>query len=331
MSPIGSAHLGMLLCAAVVGASFPLVEQLSAGLPPLLSTAIRFAVAAIALAAVAGRPRLKRLPVRTLALYAVMGLSLGGFFGAMFWAAGRSSALSLSAIYLTVPLLAYLLGRSFGVERPAPALLALLVLGAAGALALTWARNRGAGQFQLGAGDVAFAAGCGACAFYPVLSRWGLNNGWLPDSAAERTLGSLLAGAVIMGIAGVLIEPSGALMQFSSSDWIILIYLGLVSSGLTFWLTQRATATLTPAVVTAYSYLTPFVSLLLLLAQEPALIGWQWMPGSALIVATMTLLLLRDLMPPKPLAGTARTAASEGRSGPQSEPLRLYSIAGEQK
>jgi drug/metabolite transporter (DMT)-like permease len=293
MSPIASAHLGMLLCAVIVGASFPLVGALSAELPPLLATAARFGVAAMAMLTLAGPVWRGGLPARTALLYAAMGLALAGFFGAMFWAAGHISALSMSAIYLSVPLTAYLLGRTFGVERPAPTLLALLVLGAAGALALASARNDGG--LRLGRSELVFAAGCAAFALYPVLSRWGLNKGWLPRSAAERTLGSLIGGAILIGAAGVVVESPAALRILSTSDWLIVAYLGLVSSGLTFWLTQRATETLTPSVVTAYSYLTPFASLLLLLAREPSLVGWRWVPGSGLIIAAMALLILRDM------------------------------------
>jgi drug/metabolite transporter (DMT)-like permease len=125
-----SSHLGMLLWALIVGSSFPAVGMMSEGLPPLLLTAIRFAVAALAiLPLVWGKSdRWPSLP--GLALYAFMGLSLAGFFGTMFWAAHRTSALSMATLYVSVPLLAYFLGRAFGVERRASQLLGILVLGA---------------------------------------------------------------------------------------------------------------------------------------------------------------------------------------------------------
>ena len=44
-----SAHLGMLVCALIVGLSFPAVGLLSDGLPPLLLTSLRFLIAALAL------------------------------------------------------------------------------------------------------------------------------------------------------------------------------------------------------------------------------------------------------------------------------------------
>lgn len=114
------AHAGMLLWALIVGISFPAVGLLSQGLPPLLLTAIRFAVAAAVLGAFVWRAPDHWPSLPGLALYAVMGLCLSGFFGAMFWAAHQISALSMSALYVSVPLIAYACGRLFGVERPDP-------------------------------------------------------------------------------------------------------------------------------------------------------------------------------------------------------------------
>ena len=78
------------------------------------------------------------------------------------------------------------------------------------------------------------------------------------------------------------------------SDVLVLAYLGVFSSGMTFWLQQRATAVLTPGAVTAYSYLVPFVSMLLLFIEQPQRIGWHWLPGSLLVLLAIALLLRRD-------------------------------------
>ena len=50
--------------------------------------------------------------------------------------------------------------------------------------------------------------------------------------------------------------------------------------------------------MTAYSYLAPFVSMLLLFIAEPDRIGWRWLPGSLLVLLAITLLLLRDARRP---------------------------------
>jgi drug/metabolite transporter (DMT)-like permease len=290
-----NSHLGMLLWALIVGSSFPAVGMMSEGLPPLLLTAIRFAVAALAiLPLVWGKSdRWPSLP--GLALYAFMGLSLAGFFGTMFWAAHRTSALSMATLYVSVPLLAYFLGRVFSVERRASQLLGILVLGAAGALGLAWAESGGQpAELQFGLAEAAFFVGCLASALYPVLSKWGLNHGWLSPWAELRTFWSLFTGSVLVGLLGLIWEDPQHLMPLTLTDGLLLLYLGVFSSGLTFWLTQRATAVLTPAAVTAYSYLVPFFSMLLLFIDQPQRIGWHWLPGSLLVVLAIALLLNRD-------------------------------------
>lgn len=289
-----NSHLGMLLWALIVGSSFPIVGMMSDGLPPLMLTAIRFSIAALALLPLVWRNSNRWPSLPGLALYAFMGLSLAGFFGTMFWAAQRTSALSMATLYVSVPLLAYFLGRTFNVERPASQLLGILVLGAAGALGLAWAEAGGQpSELQFGLAEVAFFVGCLASAHYPVLSKWGLNQGWLSPSAGLRTFWSLLTGGALVGLLGFIWEDSRLLISLTITDGLVLLYLGVFSSGMTFWLTQRATAVLTPAAVTAYSYLVPFVSMLLLFIDQPQRIGWHWLPGSLLVVLAITLLLKR--------------------------------------
>lgn len=289
------AHQGMLLWALIVGLSFPAVGLLSEGLPPLLLTALRFCVAALSLAPLVWRQPNVLPSLPGLALYALMGLSLAGFFGAMFWAAHRTSALTMATLYVSVPLLAYFLGRVIGVEQRAIKLLGILALGAIGALALAWAESSGqSSEVQFGIGAGAFFIGCVASALYPVLSKWGINRQWLSPRAEVRTFWSLLIGAALVALPGAFGDQPQRLLQMTLVDLLLLAYLGVFSSGVTFFLMQRATAVLTPGAVTAYSYLVPFVSMLVLFAEEPQRIAWQWLPGSALVLTAITLLLRRD-------------------------------------
>lgn len=289
------AHLGMLLWALFVGLSFPAVGLMTEGLPPLLLTAIRFTIAALALLPLFWRQPDRWPGLRGTLLYALMGLSLAGFFGTMFWVAHKVSALSMATLFVSVPLLAYCMGRSLGVEQPAGRLLAILALGAFGALGLAWAENGGnfAG-LQLGQGEAVFFLGCIASALYPVLSKWGLRRGWLATRAVLRTFWSLLIGAVLIGAMGLVWERPGALAYMTTSDIALVVYLGVFSSGMTFFLQQRATSVLTPGAVTAYSYLVPFVSMLLLFIAQPERMGWHWLPGSLLVILAIGLLLRRD-------------------------------------
>jgi drug/metabolite transporter (DMT)-like permease len=296
LSPdVTRAHLGMLLWAVIVGLSFPVVGLMSEGLPPLLLTALRFTVAAIAFLPLVWRAPdwLPGLP--GFALYAVMGLSQVAFFGAMFWAAHRTTALSMAVLYVSVPLLAYCLGLAFRVEQPRGRLLGILALGAAGALALVWAQSGGRlDKLQFGVAEAVYFAGCVASALYPVLSKWGLARNWLSGRAALRTFWSLVIGAVLVAALGLIEETPQALARMTLFDVSLLVYLGLFSSGVTFWLMQRAAAALTPGAATAYTYLTPFVSMLLIFAADPQRISWHWLPGVLMVVLAVGLLIRRD-------------------------------------
>lgn len=289
------AHLGMLLWALIIGLSFPAVGLLTPGLPPLLLTALRFAIAVLALIPLLPRSRDLRPGLPGFALYLAMGLTLAGFFGAMFWAAHRATALSMATLYVSVPLLTYGLGRTIGVEPRAGALLSILTLGAAGALGLAWAEAGGFGRMQFGWGEAVFFAGCVASALYPVLTKWGLNRRWLSESAVVRSFWSLAIGSVAIALIGLTQEAPAALAALMTwTDALVILWLGVASSSLTFWLQQRATAVLTPGAVTAYSYLAPFVSMLLLFAGEPWRMGWHWLPGSLMVLLAIALLLRRD-------------------------------------
>nr|WP_242458009.1 DMT family transporter [Halomonas sp. YLGW01] len=282
-----------------MGLSFPAVGLIDAALPPMLLTALRFAIAALALWVLV-RHSPDRWPVGAAWwLYAAMGLCLAGFFAAMFWAASQTTALSMATLFVSVPLLAFLLGLVAGLERRRWRLPLILGLGATGALLLAWAEAGGRGLgggtgratgLAMGRGEAVFFLGCLASAGYPVLSKWGLSRGLVSSSAAVRTFWSLTLGGVLIGALGLAIEPAMALYSMRPRDGLVLFYLGLFSSALTFWLQQRATAVLTPAAVTAYGYLVPFVSMLLLFLQAPGRLDWQWLPGSVLVLAAIVLL-----------------------------------------
>lgn len=290
-----NAHAGMFVWTLIVGLSFPAVGLLSEGLPPLFLTAIRFAIASVALATLVWRAP-GRWPSRPgVILYAIMGLCLAGFFGAMFSAAHQVTALSMATFYVSVPLLAYVFGRMAGVERADLALLACLFLGAVGALALAWVGSTDTvGGLEFGLAEGLFFIGCAASALYPVLSKWGMKHGWLSDNPAVRTFWSLVAGGVLIGMLGLLFEPVNALTRITATDLLLITYLGIFSSGVTFWLLQRGTGVLTPGTVTAYTYLIPFVSMIILFLTTPGSFRWEWLPGSLAVILAIILLLRRS-------------------------------------
>lgn len=292
--PLVSAHLVMMLWALIVGWSFPVVSFLSPGLPPLMLTAVRFLIAAMVLFPVVISQRQTRPSWRALLLYLLLGSCLAAFFASLFWAAQRASALSLALLYLSVPLLSYGLGRMVKVEPRDRRVLALLWVGALGASGLVWAEQGAGGPLSWGWAELVFLGGCVCSALYPVVSKWGLSNQWLSASAVVRTFWSLLGGSVLVVVVASGWESPWALLEMTVNDLALLVYLGVFSSGATFWLLQHATAQLSPAAVTAYSYLLPFVSMLLLWSNQPHRIGWHWGPGTLLVLICVGGLVWRD-------------------------------------
>ena len=168
----------------------------------------------------------------------------------------------------------------------------ILLLGAIGALALAWAGANGQLKgMDFDVGEAAYFFGCFASALYPVLSKWGLKRELLSPRADIRTFWSLVSGGVLVAVLALLWEDVQLVTTMSLTDVALILYLGVFSSGFTFWLTQSATADLSPGAITAYSYLVPFISMLLLFIDEPQNIGWHWLPGSALVLFAITSLL----------------------------------------
>src|SRR5690554_7852987 len=150
----------MLLWASLVGLSFPAVGLMNE-LPPLSLTALRFFIACAGLWCLARRSPYFLPAPGLLPLYALMVLCLAGFFGAMFWAAHHSTALSMATLHVSVPLLAFLLGLGLRVERPGWRLPAILALGALGALGLAVAEGwQQGGGLRFGIGEAVFFLGC---------------------------------------------------------------------------------------------------------------------------------------------------------------------------
>ncbi|ADD67556.1 protein of unknown function DUF6 transmembrane [Denitrovibrio acetiphilus DSM 12809] len=290
------AHLNMFLWALIVGLSFPAVGILTEGLPPMFLTSIRFIVAIFALVPFLFNKKGVIPDLKGFLLYALMALCLAGFFCGMFWSAHKASSIAMSTLYLSVPLIAYIFGRFVMVEKRNLSLLLMLMAGAGGAFWLALAdAGGGSDGFHFGIGEFIFFLGCIASALYPVLSKLGINRGWLSGVALVRTFWSLFLGSIIMALAGFIFESPADLLNMNIIDLVLVVYLGIFSSGLTFWLQQSATGVLTPATVTAYSYMIPFVSMFIVFRENPSVIGWEWLPGSVIVLGAVAALLKQDV------------------------------------
>ena len=292
--PLYQAHAGLLLRSLIVGLSFPIVTLLSPSLPLNFVTSLRFLVALIALLPfIPRKAEVFRLGLPALCLYWLMGMCLAAFFGTMFWIAPRVSPVSMASLFVCVPLFTFLLSVVFRVERGNLQVLVLLLIGGLGALFLVRV-EAGNSEFSLGAEERAYLLGCAGMALYPVLSKWGLQRGWLVKDAVVRSAWGLLSGSISMAILGLILESPSDLVKMNFQDALVLLYLGVFSSSLTFWLSQRAMIVLNPSEIVAYTYLVLLVSMLLLFVEDPARIGLSQLLGVVLVLICTASLLIRN-------------------------------------
>lgn len=272
------AHLMMLVWALLVGSSFPLAATLDPALSPLWLTAVRFFIAAALML-----PWVLRTPgwcprgLRAWSGYLLLGGLLAAFFALQFIALRLTSALAVAALFVTLPAFAWLLARLLGLERSGVGRLAVLLVGAAGALGLIL-HGRAGGVDNFGLGEWLFLIGCACSAAYSVASRYLVIRDWLPEQPLLATFWSLLIGAILMTLLALLQAPANDPFWhlLDAKALAVLAVLALFASFLTFWILQRTMQVLMPSSVAAYCYLTPLVSLVLAL-----------MAGSAHLDATL--------------------------------------------
>ena len=258
------AHLLMLLWVLLVGGSFPLAATLDEGLSPFWLTVVRFLLAAgLMLPWVLRRPDWFPRQWRSWVGYGLLGLCLASFFSTQFMALNLTSALSVASLFVSLPLLTWLLASLAGIERSGWRRLLLLVIGALGALGLVLRGSAGVDGF--GPGEWLFLGGCVGSALYTVASRWLVVRDWLRSDPLLATFWSLVIGALLIVplalLQGEAVRTLGALWDLSTLG--VFLALALFASFLTFWILQRAVQVLLPSSIAAYCYLTPLVSLLL--------------------------------------------------------------------
>ena len=178
-----------------------------------------------------------------------------------------------------------------GVEQRAGRLLAILALGASGALGWPGPKWRRLLRDAAGLRRAGFLLRLRRLGALSGAQQMGLANGSLPTQAGLRTFWSLVAGAVLIGLMGRYGSACGAAAHESA---------GPVAGDLPGRVLQRDD--LLPAAArhqrtdpggNGLQLPVPFVSMLLLFFDQPARMGWHWLPGSLLVILAIGLLLRR--------------------------------------
>lgn len=285
-------HAAMLLFSALVAGSFSLGARAANLIDPTAITAVRFVIAAGVIGGIAlAGPGIPREALRAPWRYLVLGGIFSSYFVLMFEGLKTARPISASAVFTLTPLIAAGFGWLIMRQRMTGRMSAAMLLGAVGALWVIFQGDLAAMlRLEIGRGELVYLLGCVAHALYIPLVRL-LNRG---ENPIVFTLGMLIAGAICLLIWGWNAMGATAWTNLPAIVWITLLYVSIFASAATFVLTQFASLRLPAAKVMAYTYLTPAWVIALEAALGEGLPGMVVLPGVAVTMLALWLLLEED-------------------------------------
>jgi drug/metabolite transporter (DMT)-like permease len=295
VTPALRGHLAMLLFSALVAGSFSLGAMVANDISPIALTAVRFAIAAVVIGLAAKLTHgLRRADFQAPWRFMLLGALFAGYFVLMFHGLKTAEPVSAAAVFTLTPVMSGVFGW-FLLRQVTTARMALaLAIGATGALWVIFRADWNAFRaFAIEQGEVIYFWGCVAHAIYTPLVRK-LNRG---EPAVVFSFGMLLAGCVVLFLAGWRDVQATDWAALPGIVWITILYLALFASAATFVLLQYASLTLPAAKVMAYTYLTPsWVILWEIALGRPAPTGLI-LVGIVCTVVALFLLLESDVRP----------------------------------
>jgi drug/metabolite transporter (DMT)-like permease len=277
-----AAHVGMLLWALLIAASFSAAAQVSQAIEPILLTGLRLLFCALVFLPLLLFKGDTAMTARGLFGHAVLGLLLAVYFGSLFEALRYTSAVNTGTMFTLVPLLtllfeAVLMPDSHLKQRVLPMLIA-----AAGAVLLVL-KGAGPGELPSLYAVSVYGVGCLAMALYSPLSQRLKTHSLKGRGPVGMTFWNMLFGALFLltfcGFSGG--WRSASLLTVSDFWW--LIYLAVFATLATFWLLHRAIGVIAPSSVISYIYLsTLFLTLF----------HWFWLRQSPLSLEIIGALLV---------------------------------------
>lgn len=266
--------IALLAMTAAWGSTFFMIKDVVTRIPVPDMLTIRFAIAAVALAIVAGR-RLK-MPLRTLRQGLLLGVLYGiaqllQTVGLAHTAASVSGFLTGLYVVLT-PLLSALILRT----RIAPAVWAAAVLATVGLGVLSLQ------GFAIGYGELLTVASAVVYALHIIV----LGRVSEPGTALQLSVVQMAAIAVVCGIGAA---PGGIQLPSSGVDWGIVVYLALIAGALTMLLQTWAQARVEASRAAVIMAMEPVWAAGFAVALGGESLTWRMLLGGGAILAAMYL------------------------------------------
>jgi len=271
---------GLILIAVIWGLNFPLVKIALREMEPLVVNAIRYPLAALTVTLLL-RMQGRRLAPRRRHWPRVLFLGLIGhviyqvlFIYALDWTLTGNAALILA----TAPVWIVFLSTVMGKERYSPPVLYGALTTLAGMVLLI-----ANGSASLGAslrGDLLMVVATIFWSLYTVLARRAIKR----HGALEVTGWSLWAATPFVFAAGVPGMVRGDLAGVSVSSWMAVVYAGVLTVAIGYFVWYRAVGVLGQSRTSVYANLVPVITLLA---------AWAWLgetPTAAQLAGTGVIL-----------------------------------------
>jgi drug/metabolite transporter (DMT)-like permease len=277
-----AAHVGMLLWALLIAASFSAAAQVSQAIDPILLTGLRLLFCALVFLPLLLFKGDTAMTARGLFGHAVLGLLLAVYFGSLFEALRYTSAVNTGTMFTLVPLLTLLFETVLMPDSHLKQRVLPMLIAAAGAVLLVL-KGAGPGELPSLYAVSVYGIGCLAMALYSPLSQRLKAHSLKGRGPVGMTFWNMLFGALFLltfcGFSGG--WRSASLLTVSDFWW--LIYLAVFATLATFWLLHRAIGVIAPSSVISYIYLsTLFLTLF----------HWFWLRQSPLSLEIIGALLV---------------------------------------
>ncbi|MEL7177528.1 MAG: DMT family transporter [Pseudomonadota bacterium] len=245
----------MLAFSLLVSLSFSLGHLIANQIAPAALMTLRFALASLVMIGVVRVFGVAIAPVfARFWRFLLIGGCMAVYFITMFEALRLTTAVSTATMFTLSPLLAAGFGYLLLSQRTSLATFTALSIGALGAVWVIFRADLGALlRFEIGRGEAIFAIGAVAHGAVPVLSRKLLGDVTPLQAALGTTVGALIVSGAY-GFSDLVAVPFESL---PAQVWLVLLYLAVVTTAVTFFLVQYASKRLPGSKVMAYTYLVP--------------------------------------------------------------------------
>jgi len=274
---LNKAKCGMLTAMAIFGTVGIFVRHI-----PLPSATVAFCrgvlglVFLLALMAVTGKKPEFQSVRKNLWVLLLSGGAMGLNWILLFESYRYTTVATATICYYLAPVFLVLASPLLG-ERLTGKKLALLGVALVGMVFVSGVLQGGV------SGGKGIALAVGAAALYATVVF--LNKKLDAVGAYDRTVVQLAAAAVVI-LPYVLATRGFSGFQMTGTDYILLLVVGIVHTGIAYWLYFGSVKHLQSQTVALFSYLDPVIAILLsaLLLKEP--LGWQGVLGAVLILGS---------------------------------------------